>query len=585
MRHSLAPSLARFHLLLAALGLVLGASGAGARDHGRAEQRLETAFLTGDARLAGPLDLSAFAPGPGSARGEAFEGVLRIAPIPGSGGLRAVGETRVTRSEAAQIALPPAVSIALIADGEALIPAIRAALAPDGALWEWIFEPGRIWTDPADGGWSRASLPFALRERNANCTHNGVLTFLYRADGGVSRAAWEIASETCAYFKADIWGMAALRFDAQHLAGRDRLIAAYRREVAARLPTRPIEEIGDALSGVSAGSFGAAAEVKPANMTAYGVYAAGVHWVGGCATRHGHYPYCDVLDLPSYSLAKSLFAATALMRMELLNPGTSRERIIDHVPQCDGRWADVRLIDALDMATGLYASADFEADEDSAAMLRFLSADQHDQRAALACTMFDRREDPGRRWVYHTSDTYLVGTALQQLLRARNGPEADIYRDLIVDPIWRRLGLSPVLDASVRSYDAVRQPLAGWGLMLHRDDVVRLGRFYLGGGKIGGQPVIDPAMLAAALQRDPAAPGLAAGSSAMRYQHGFWAWDIGASIGCTRSVWVPFLSGYGGITVALFPNGVIYYYFSDGREFAWARAAKAANQIQSMCVS
>ncbi len=34
-----------------------------------------------------------------------------------------------------------------------------------------------------DGGYSRASLPFTLEERNANCMHNGVLTFLFKSDG------------------------------------------------------------------------------------------------------------------------------------------------------------------------------------------------------------------------------------------------------------------------------------------------------------------------------------------------------------------------------------------------------------------
>lgn len=43
------------------------------------------------------------------------------------------------------------------------------------------------------------------------------------------------------------------------------------------------------------------------------------------------------------------------------------------------------------------------------------------------------------------------------------------------------------------------------------------------------------------------------------------------------------MSGFGGITVALFPNGVIYYYYSDGHLHRWASARAAAHRIRSLC--
>jgi hypothetical protein len=54
-------------------------------------------------------------------------------------------------------------------------------------------------------------------------------------------------------------------------------------------------------------------------------------------------------------------------------------------------------------------------------------------------------------------------------------------------------------------------------------------------------------------------------------------------LGCQNPTWIPFLSGYGGITVALMPNGMNYYYFSDGGVFSWARAAAEANRIRTFC--
>jgi hypothetical protein len=48
-------------------------------------------------------------------------------------------------------------------------------------------------------------------------------------------------------------------------------------------------------------------------------------------------------------------------------------------------------------------------------------------------------------------------------------------------------------------------------------------------------------------------------------------------------VWVPFLSGYGGFTLARFPNGVVYYYVSNGGAHRWARAIRGADKIRPMC--
>ena len=51
-------------------------------------------------------------------------------------------------------------------------------------VWELIFTTGQVWDEPDDigRGWSRALIPFALSERNANCVHNGLLHFAFQQD-------------------------------------------------------------------------------------------------------------------------------------------------------------------------------------------------------------------------------------------------------------------------------------------------------------------------------------------------------------------------------------------------------------------
>ena len=43
------------------------------------------------------------------------------------------------------------------------------------------------------------------------------------------------------------------------------------------------------------------------------------------------------------------------------------------------------------------------------------------------------------------------------------------------------------------------------------------------------------------------------------------------------------MSGVSGISVAMFPNGVVYYYFSDSYVFRWQSARVAAHTMESLC--
>ena len=532
--------------------------------------------------FAAPVDLAAFAPGTAPPQ-QLFEGRLQLRTDPAQAHITIVRDPGGQAAATPSLAQLPPLDIILVADGAAIVPAVRGPIRGQHPDWEWIVEPGRAWTEPGDeAGWSRASLPVALRERNANCTHNGVLTWRYRGSD-ISAVLYQFSSETCAYLQLDLWGQMQASLSAAAPTDRDTLIAGWRAEVAARMPTRPIADIASRYPGISPASFGSVAEVDPDAMTTLGLVADGVHWVGPCRTRHGDYPFCEVLDLPSYSLAKSLLAGLGLMRLEKLYPGSSKQLIADGVADCRGApWAGVTLEHALDMTTGNYDTLVSEADEDSSKMLRFFLTQTHAEKTGMACGLFAHKSPPGEKFVYHTLDTYLLGSAMQTLLRARQGKDADIHRDLVVRPLWEKLGLSPVTGHVMRTYDAAAQPLTGWGLTFHGDDIARIAAFLQGGAMIGGAPAVDPAMLAAALQRNPADRGLSPGPG-LRYNNGFWAWNAGPVVGCKADVWVPFLSGYGGIIVTLFPNGISYYFVSDGRDFMWARAARAVHAIRSVC--
>ena len=158
-----------------------------------------------------------------------------------------------------------------------------------------------------------------------------------------------------------------------------------------------------------------------------------------------------------------------------------------------------------------------------------------------------------------------------------------MYND-VVRPLWRRLELGALLDDSKRTYDLRAQPFTGYGLTYETDDIVRIADWLANWhGVTGADATLDEPMLDGALQRVPADRGLPADADNLRYNNGFWAVDAGTILGCDAPLWVPFMSGVGGITVAMFPNGVIYYYFSDGYVYRWRSAMKAAHTIRPLC--
>ena len=550
-------------------------------------RQLGRTFLLGAAALAAPVRMREFSmPQTAAAPKRSFAGSLRLVEPDRSGAFR----IRVdTRGRVAKIGEPvrhlPEFDFQFAQRGSDLLPLQRGVQRRKHPYWEIILQPGRAWDEMDDGPWTRVAVPFALQERSANCTHNGVLTWLFNDAGDVSRVAYQISSETCGYFKFDMWGVLAAEYRQQDLgvesAAHFERFDAHRE---ARLPVRRLRQLAADFPGIDPLGFGVDDGIHPDDISVLGMVVDGVHYRSDCHTRYGDYPFCDTLALPSYSTAKSIFAGIATMRLERQYPGTVEMTIASLVEACDAKkWRDVTIEDALDMATGNFRSPAPNVDENSIPHQRFVFQDKHRAKLEFACDYFRRKAVPGSRFVYHTSDSYLVGAALGEFV-ARQGAGADLYQAALLQPIWEPLQLSPLLDDTKRSYDDHAQPFTGYGLTYDADDIVRIAAWLNAEARRPGkQAMLDSKMLKAALQRVAEDRGLEAGSARLRYNNGFWAYDAGASLGCRQAVWVPFMSGYAGITVAMFPNDVIYYYFADSSVSRWQSAIEAAHAIRPLC--
>ncbi len=142
----------------------------------------------------------------------------------------------------------------------------------------------------------------------------------------------------------------------------------------------------------------------------------------------------------------------------------------------------------------------------------FFEAQPYDARIAAA---FDwpNSAEPGKHWVYRTSDTFILTRAMHNYLQSQEGPEADIYQ-FVVDEVYRPLKIGPGAYTTLRTADNNWQGQAegGYGQWWIHDDLAKIATLLNSdGGRVDGVQVLHPDLLAAALQQDAGDRGVEIG--------------------------------------------------------------------------
>jgi hypothetical protein len=165
-------------------------------------------------------------------------------------------------------------------------------------------------------------------------------------------------------------------------------------------------------------------------------------------------------------------------------------------------------------------------------------------------------------------------------------------RDMVFKPIHLSQGGLTTLRTDNSN---TGKPFGGRGLFFIQDKVAKIGRLLNNsGGMIDGKQVLEPTRVKESLFRtaDPSSVGLPVPWSenpsvqnTYRYHNYFWARHITpAEFPQYRcDFWVTHMSGYGGNSVLLLPNGATFYIFSDGDEWEWFRALNEINKIVPFC--
>ena len=424
---------------------------------GRAE--LQVAELLAGRTPSNPWRMDAFAPMAAVASMDTtVDAVGRLVLRDGAqpAGFRVLRDTYGTADAPSAPArrLPSLVQLDLVQDGNALIPRQRTPMAGSHPYWEFVPGVGRTWQEPGDGEWTRAALPFSLMEVNANCLHHGVLTFVFAPAGRISRVAYQVSSETCAYFKADLWGFLQAERSASALPDAASVVEAFRTESGGRLPRQVACTTGGRSPGDRSRGVRPSRGSEPSQMSTWGVIADGVHYSGGCPTRAGDYPFCAELLLPSYSIAKSAFGSLGLMRLERRFPGAREQKVVDFVPECaaQGGWSGVTFGNLLDMSSGHWTSATAHRGRRLGgyveALFRPTTACREDQ---LCLRLFSQARG-GRPEFRLPHQRYLrAGDCADGFRATATGPQADLLDDVVWPDVWRAAGLSPAANFSRRT--------------------------------------------------------------------------------------------------------------------------------------
>jgi hypothetical protein len=481
----------------------------------------------------------------------------------------------------------PGQELAFVQSGLDLVPVRRGLVEQPftawGTEWTYILEPGHIWR--GSGSYALASLPITLVPRRSNCAYNGLLAFTF--DGQAVSDVWaQLTSETCLGYPIDVAVRMTASYQPGGIAEVAQVRAAHTEELAQRFPTRPLAQLAVDHPGVDLTAFGR----NIRDLSVYGFVVGGVNYVSDCPTRHGHYPYCDAMRLPSFSTAKSAFAGVAFLRLgQKYGPEIAKQLLREQLPELRAAtagqypgWEAVTIENVLDLASGHYGKEVTYDDPES----EHLSDGSSAEAIARSTLALPAQAPPGTRFFYRSMETFLSVRAMQSFLRSREGSHADLF-DFVVNEVYRPLHIGPGFWSSMRTPDSERQAYGATGLWWSVDDVAKIASLLQNGGRVAGQQLLNPQMLTDTLFQNPQDRGLEQFDRPLtRYNNGYLGdlWGPGSPRpGFACNFWTSKMGGYGGIEIWLLPNGTVYYYFSDADTWYAEAVVAEADRIVPFC--
>ncbi|MDB6108154.1 MAG: Beta-lactamase, partial [Gammaproteobacteria bacterium] len=190
------------------------------------------------------LDNCAFHPAPADSAAPPFHGSLRIIQTP----MQFAPALQVCDIGGRNAQLFPQSRLDFFTLDDVLVPVQRGQMlgedptAHTSSYWSLIPQFGRVWRDPADdSGWSRAACPLMLVNDLENHAHQGLASFRYKG-AAVGDFRFQFVQQTAPYLLKQhflAWGSAPVEYASLPAMDLQAAREAARRELAARIPSRP----------------------------------------------------------------------------------------------------------------------------------------------------------------------------------------------------------------------------------------------------------------------------------------------------------------------------------------------------------
>ncbi|MBL0373083.1 serine hydrolase [Rhizobium sp. KVB221] len=465
----------------------------------------------------------------------------------------------------------PGVALSFVSIGDNLVPQTQdiirnGSLGGGRSFWDIIVQPGKVWSEATDDGWSRASFPFSLMNSIEGETHNGVATFLYKGTQ-VSRIRYQILTQTSPFYVEDYFtasGALEAAYKPGKLLEEASIKATYETSQAVAEKILPWSELEKKFGKDKLAGFDS--KIRPAEIVLDGLSIDDSFYLKSCPTPVGELPFCDRQRFGVWSVTKSAGNTAAMLAIaEKYGPEIFDTRLVDYITEARDApgWKDVTFGDALNMATGMGNGSDKAtpaaiSDPLGKAYYAWYEArTTKDKIDALLKGAKPYPWGPGKVARYRDEDMFLLGVAMTRYLQSKEGPAANVW-DFLKREVYQPIGISYApINKTIEADPKQDQPLMAYGFYPTIGDLIKIARLYQNGGKFQGRQIFNAQRLADLMPAKQAV-GLATGNPEKpEYYKAFWRSSYKAASGCTFSF--PIMDGWGENYVLLLPKDVTVF--------------------------
>ena len=428
------------------------------------------------------------------------------------------------------------------------------------SYWDVVVGAGKVWHEPEDGEWNRASFPLTLTDRWVGQARNCVAAFVYKPDT-ISNICLQCSQETADIDDmqlGDINGMLPAGFEPKRYVDSAQIVERHKSSVAGRIPVHPLSEIDE--DNMIARHFDIMIHSNaPTSLGA--VFMNNKLYLHPPSTRHGPYPYPDEMRHGLYSVTMSLAGALAMMYLEeRYEEDVFGALITDYVPALatHAGWQGVTFSHTLNMVTGTAGGEDAER-----LYSTLIVAETAEEAIRNIAGLGDAPEPPGRKFNYASTNLFVLSYAMQKFVEKKEGRNVN-YWDLVHDNVLGPIGAEhfTVLHTLEKDEESAI-PVLAYGALPTIDEAVKIALLFANYGKHGEKQILHENRVKEVFGQTPW-KGYSTDNDyrGTGYRHAFWSKEIKTKARQGK-IMVTFMLGFGENYIVFLSDNTVIFRFLD----------------------